>query len=295
MNPFDLPGPQFLVLYLILGVLVTIGLALFRISQESGTAARVTLSDPYLIAYLRGGANEALRVATVSLLDRGLLSVKGAKLVTDKESGIDLVRAPIEKALLKTFKTADAATAIFGESSLEAVCLPYEQTLVQMGLMPNETIKAAREKRFFIGLVVLGGVALIKILIALNRGRHNIGFLILLAIGFAFVCYKVSFPPRTRQGDALLADLKTLFASLQSRASGLRSGGATDELVLLAAVFGLGALSTTKFPYDIRALYPRAVSSSSSTCGTSCGSSCGGSSGCGGGGGCGGGCGGCGG
>ena len=81
MNPFDLPGPQFLAFYTALGVGVTLLLHLLRWAAESGKPLKVNFSDPYLIAYLRGGENEALRVATVSLIDRGLFKMQGSELV----------------------------------------------------------------------------------------------------------------------------------------------------------------------------------------------------------------------
>jgi len=99
---------------------------------------------------------------------------------------------------------------------------------------------------------------------------------------------KIYNPHRTPAGDALLADLRTLFARLKERAHTLRPGGRSSEVALLMAVFGVRALSPIGFPYA-RQLFPKATAStSSSTCGSACGSSCGG-------GGCGGGCGGCGG
>jgi hypothetical protein len=41
---------------------------------------KVNLADPYLIAFLRGGKNESLRVVTMSLVDRCLLAASGTKL-----------------------------------------------------------------------------------------------------------------------------------------------------------------------------------------------------------------------
>jgi uncharacterized protein (TIGR04222 family) len=76
-NPFDLPGPSFLLFYACLGVFVAIALRSFRRRNEEGSAPRIDTSDPYLIAYLRGGKNEAARVAAVSLVDRGLLKEEG--------------------------------------------------------------------------------------------------------------------------------------------------------------------------------------------------------------------------
>ncbi len=77
MNPFDLAGPQFLLFYLAFGGCVLLVLNLIRRARESSDSSKVTLTDPYLIAYLRGGKNEALRLGTVSLIDRGLLVVRG--------------------------------------------------------------------------------------------------------------------------------------------------------------------------------------------------------------------------
>jgi hypothetical protein len=65
MNPFDLPGPQFLVFYGVLATLTILAAALATRQAENGVPPRVNLSDPYGIAYLRGGKNEALRLATV--------------------------------------------------------------------------------------------------------------------------------------------------------------------------------------------------------------------------------------
>jgi hypothetical protein len=99
----------------------------------------------------------------------------------------------------------------------------------------------------------------------------------------------------------MIADLQNLYSGLKDRAVFLQTGGATIEPMMLAAVFGVGALAGPSFAYT-HALFPRATANqqqgSSSSCGSSCNSvSCGssdGGSGCGGGG-CGGGCGGCGG
>ncbi len=289
MNPFDLPGPAFLVFYMALGVVVTVTLFFRRRQAESGTPPKIDCSDPYLIAYLRGGKNEALRVAAISLIDRGLLKVDETNLVVAHESVGDLVRRPIEKALLREFQTPDEATSIFNSGDLAASCVEHEQTLTGFNLLPDATTKAARWRSFFIALALLWGVALVKILVAISRGRSNIAYLLVLAIAFAFFAFRAMHPFRTARGNILLADLRTLFASLKTRAASLRPGGATNELALLAAVFGIGAVSEIAFPYA-KKLYPKASSgssSSSSSCGSACGSSCGGGDG--------GGCGGCGG
>jgi hypothetical protein len=138
----------------------------------------------------------------------------------------------------------------------------------------------------------LVGTAIIKISVALNRGRTNIGFLILMVVALVIAAGVVSRPRRTRSGDLLLEDMRTLFSGLSGRANTLSPGGASNEVAFLAALFGVQALPLAAFPFA-RQLGKRAQPSASScstfisSCGSSsCGSSCGG--------GCGGGCGGCG-
>lgn len=291
MNPFDLPGPQFLLFYLGLSALVIVGLVVARRLMETSRAAKIDLADPYLIAYLRAGESGMLRVAVVSLVDRGLLVATGTQLQRAENASPDAVRRPVEKELLRRFAKPDEASAIFADARLKATCQPSEQTLRNAGLLPNESIDHARWSRLLVACFILSGVAIVKILVALARGRTNIIFLIVLAIIAIFVAVKVSFPRLTESGKVMLADLRNLYSGLKDRAFLLQPGGATLEPVLVAAVFGLDALESLGFAFT-RSLFPlpkvssESGWSSTSGCGSSCGSSCGG--------GCGGGCGGCG-
>lgn len=292
MNPFDLPGPQFLVFYAVLATVTVLVAAIVTRKAESGVPPRVNLSDPYSIAYLRGGKNEALRIATVSLIDRGLLTVHGEKLVTASDVAPDLAQRSIERALLEKFKTPDSATAVFNDRRLEHVCTDYAHTLSHLGLLPSPDDRDARRRHFTTALLVLVGVAGLKLILALMRGRSNVGFLIVMTGVAVVVAYKATHPSRTARGSAFLADLRTMFAGLKDRRLSMLPGGATSEAALLAAVYGLSMLPTDVFPY-VQTLYPKAASSSDvssygASCGSSCGTSCGSSCGGGGGGGCGG-------
>ena len=309
MNPFDLPGPEFLLFFIGLSVVAIVALIVTRKIAETSRAPKLDLSDPYVIAYLRGAEPETLRVAAVSLIDRGLLLATGTQLQTAEKASSDAVRRPIEKELLRKFKRADEAKSIFDDSRLRATCKPYEQTLKAAGLLPSEAIAGARWTRLLIACGVLGGVALVKILIALERGRTNVWFLIILTVIAIVAAVKISFPRLTESGKAMIADLQNLYSGLKDRAKFLHSGGATIEPLMLAAVFGVGALASADFAFA-QLLFPRAKAAadaaawnSTTSCGSSCSSSFGSggtscsSSSCGSscGGGCGGGCGGCGG
>ena len=289
-NPFDLPGPQFLLFYACLGVFVMAAFRYFQRRREEGPLPRIDTSDPYLIAYLRGGKNEAVRLATVSLIDRGLIKDEGTdRLVTAGSE--ETVRRPIEKAVMALFSRPQPAEVIFKAHSVQVACREFESHLTRRGFMADEAVRAQRRALLGAALAILFGIAGIKVFVALGGGHTNIAFLLIMATAFTIVCVKVAKRPRTRRGDLVLEDLRRLFARLRARAPAMRSGGATAEAVLLAAVFGIAALPSPAFAYAHRLFRKSANDTSGSSCGgSSCGSSCGGggSGGDSGGGGCGG-------
>src|SRR5262249_41860319 len=96
MHPFDLPGPQFLVFYVVFAAVVIAAFYFGRRRYESGPLPPTNPTDPLLFACLRGGPKEVVRVAMLGLLDRGLLKPQqgGQKDKTDAAPG--LVRRRIE-------------------------------------------------------------------------------------------------------------------------------------------------------------------------------------------------------
>jgi uncharacterized protein (TIGR04222 family) len=284
-----LPGSVFfLACFCIAGVVVNWGLrALIRRRETAGAPPQPTLTDPYLIAYLRDGEQEALRIVTIALLDRGLLVAEGAQLKTRDAAAMDLVNRPIEKAVLKRYLAPDDADAIFTSSPAIAACAAYRKVLELHQLIAGRDNYARRLPPTLAALSVVLGICTIRVVYAMMHGRHNVGFLIILAIAFCVALWSVYRKRLTGLGEAMLEDLKELFGRLKDRANTLRAGGKTNEAALLAAVFGLAALPATGFPYISR-LFPAKKKSNSgcSSCGSSsssCGSSCGGGGGCGGG------------
>lgn len=311
MNPFDLPGPEFLLFYAVVGALLLLGLVWARRRAEAGSA-HVRLTDPYLIACLRGGPNEALRVATVALVDRGLLKTYGSTLAVAGAGEAGLVHHPVEQALLDKFSSAAQAATVFSDPTLRAATRELESTLERHRLLPDQATRSARVFRLLMALGFFWALGFIKLLVALSRGRRNVLLLFVLAAVFAVAGGLLASPRRTRTGDEVMADLRTLFSGLKDRRLSL-SPQQPDEVALLSAVYGIGALPYADWAYA-RQLYPRAQSRNPN-CGVACGTSsswsgtsvfsCGSSSSCGssgdssggsscGGGGCGGGCGGCG-
>jgi len=289
VNPLDLSGPDFLRFYALVA-LVTIGLLyVARASAEGGPPPRIDTGDPYLIAFLRAGKHEALKIATIALIDRGLLQADPSTRTVVAVPGRTPPQLALERALVRHFEQAHLATTVLGNDVLGSACADYERRLTELGLFPDREHTLRRRRLLLAALAVLVGLAVAKLAVAMARGRTNVLFLIILTLVAAVVATVVATPRLTSRGRTLLRDLRRLFARLRARSRLLTQGGATADAALLAAVFGLGALPPA-FAYA-RALYPTPRGSSSDAgwwSGPSCGSACGGGGGDGGGSGCGG-------
>jgi uncharacterized protein (TIGR04222 family) len=292
MNPFDWTGGPFLVFYLFLGAVALVLLFVRRRDREGGTPP--SLQDPYLIAYLRGGVNEVVRVATISLVEARILDVKNDNelvLAGDPHRIAD----PIQRALAEWYRGAGKASQVFRSlpPAVQAAEPHWRAQLEQMDLLAGPDRRQQRASEAWIAGLALGAVAALKIFIALSWGHHNILFLIMLFAAFAAVLAVSTRSRHTAKGKRLVRDLQSMFSGLQ-QPRGSHSVSPM-EVAMLAAVFGVPAMAGLGYDYT-RKLYPQATSSASG-CGSysGCGSSD--SSGGGGDGGssCGSGCGGCGG
>jgi uncharacterized protein (TIGR04222 family) len=196
-NPFDLRGPEFLVFYVILGAVVTLVIASLRRRSERAVEVRVPLTDYLKIAYLRGGPDEALRVAAVALMDRGLVEVVDAHHLKATPAQMPAGLQRTEERLLESCKDPTRASAIVDDVSLKiTVTTECEGQLVRAGLLPDDNVKADRQWLLIVGSSLLGLVALVKIVLALGRGRTNVG----LPGRFPsrFMAYRSVSPPRRR-------------------------------------------------------------------------------------------------
>jgi len=156
----------------------------------------------------------------------------------------------------------------------------YEDELIRLGLLPDRELKQARKIRAWGAAAAVFGVGLAKIIVAESTGHHNIFFLVVLMVVFSIAALAISLSDRTRAGDRMIDDLRTLFGGMKQRSAAIHNGASPKEFALMAAVFGMATVPNGK------TLFPKAYTAS---CGLACGSdsSSGGSS-CGGGGGCGG-------
>jgi uncharacterized protein (TIGR04222 family) len=287
MFPFNLPGPQFLVFYLAFALVVLVASAILmrRGGIELDSYGDLT-SDPYLIAYLRGGPTEMVKVAVFNLIDRDILEYDGAYL--SKGTGFDPngMRRPFDRVLVSVCAQPIVPRELLADRRLDAECDKYKADLQSRGLLPDGDARRGHWKILAIVVGLLAGVAIVKIVVALGAGRTNVGALIVFALGASLFAVRVCLPRRTPAGHATLSGLHNLLKRLRDNASRLRAGGRTNEALLLAAVAGVDALPAAEFA-GAHQLFPvhRSTGGSGDSSGSSCSS---GSSGCGGGGGCGG-------
>lgn len=318
MSPFDLTGPEFLLFYSVFALVVLVGFHFLQRRLESGPLPPLGMNDPYLLACLNGGPVHSVAVSTLSLIDGGLLKVSESQAATAVEGRDPGAQIEIEKDVLAHFKKPRSLKSVFSSAAM-STARKYEEQLKACDLLPNEDIVAARRLQLLVVIILLAGVALLKISIALSRGHTNILFLIILAIMAGVVAFAIGSPARTSKGDDFLKSARAIFSDLRSRAQAIPRGGMTRELPWLAALFGVAAVPAANFPYALDLVPPppapvdrlmAGVSSGTRPwwrgggscgsfgggCSSGSGSSCGGGgNSCGSGGGCGGGGGGCGG
>ena len=280
-------GPLFLLVYLLLVIAVNVWLRHDQKQREIAKSARFMeiAKDPYLLACLREGCSEAIRLCVFSLIDRGLLEEAGGAVRRTRADGDSLARRPLEKAILLCCTTWTEILSIQRARGISAACQAYQRTLEKQELLAGAGTRSARLLPFLCAFSLLIGVAIARIQWAFAHGRHNVGFLIILAIAGGVALIVAWRRRRTALGDVALVRLNSLFAGLKNRAADLSPGGQSHDAVLTAALYGFTALPSERFPYLDR-VFPKPKSS---------GDSSGGDSGSSDGGGCGGGCGGCGG
>ncbi len=287
----NVSGPVFLLLYFILALAVNIWLrSYFRRSETTELGRTLDFAhDPYKIAFLRGGAGEAIKVAVVSLVDRGLLEEYKGCLRAPRKDASEIACRPIEKAILDCFSGWRDRSAARSDTRVEAACHSYETELKGKRLLADAQVYSQRLTAFASAAMVMVGISAWRITNSLSHGKSNIVFLVELTFICIIVLHAAYRNRVTGAGKAALDRLKRLFAGLKLQAPRIRAGGESQDAALLAALFGLALLPADQFPY-VRRLYPPSTSGSGDGGGS--GSDGGGGGGCGGGcGGCGGGCG----
>lgn len=314
MNPLDLTGPEFLRFYFPYGFGVLFLAWLVRNLLNRSTASIPTArwapgiyprdTDAYAIAFLRGGRSEAVRTLLARLVSVDLLTAADDGTLR-RGAGDEPKWQPIERVAWNTVKHNRASLpAGQVESQIKKAIGGFlgeiERELAEQGLLPDPGRKGVFRALSLLTWLAVVGLGLVKVWVALERGRTNIGFLVLLLIFFTIAIFRLlRSPRRTSAGGKYLDWLQESHRGLIWKAEPA-SRPAAGELALAAGIYGLTAVPdlaplSRSFGVSDRRHQGSDGSSSGSSCSSSSSSSSdGGGSSCGGGCG-GGGCGGCGG
>lgn len=318
-NPLaEMYGPHFLALYLlIIVVIVCLCIALRCSLDKSANLPSLRIPpnpDPYEIAYLRGGANEVIRVGIYKLLKLNYLALqpishpakRGARQVAIGEQIPDPAQlAPIESQIIGFFERPVNVADLFKSSlpgRIDSICQPYLSSLARERLLAPPDAQFGVRPITFLGVALIVAFGGYKLIAAVHNGHNNVAFLILLAIaGSVFVGIATRISRVSHRGRRYLRDLQQAYgSSARLRPPKLfgHEEASAPAAVLALSIVGVGILAGTPDAAYGR-VFARATANATGGCGSaggsytssSCGSG-GGGGGCGGGGG---GCGGCGG
>ncbi|QRN95297.1 TIGR04222 domain-containing membrane protein [Archangium violaceum] len=284
MNPFDLPGPEFLAFYAVLAISAGLGawwLRKYMLGPDGPVDARITDLHPYEVSFLSGGMERAVEAAVANLVRQEYLQVLPEKRELTIHKKLHAHPHPLEAMI---HSTANGATVEELVKTAQPLRARLEHPLLRLELIPDRA--AAGRIALYSCLLMLGvfAVGMTKVVIGMMRDRP-VGFLFLMCL---FVLGTALFfgarrPHRNQRGDIALEKLTRRNEALRTSVCANASVLAGSDVALAVGLFGVTALTGTQFDDLQRALMP---APSSGGDGGSSGSSCGG--GCGGGG-----CGGC--
>ena len=304
LGPLDLKGPEFLVMYVCLSVILFVGVWIYREMRRDVPITEDLDLTPEEIACLHFGKPATVNATIAGMLSANeLISVPSEGLFGQTVgSKVTFIPGPMAPPQNQTLASAiyDAAhstrpmTLAQLQKSTVAKTEAIEERLRDAGYLLNTSqIESIRIVPIaaLLGLIVLG---VSKIVIGIDRGKPvefliSLCFLVLVAFGLSCI-----MPRRSKGGNRMLNSLRAQNEGLKLRLK--QPDYSRQQLILGTALFGAAALDGTAFS-DLRAAW-KSVSTgggnigNSHGCGGGCGGGGGGAAGCGGGGCGGGGCGG---
>jgi uncharacterized protein (TIGR04222 family) len=241
-NPFNLPGTEFLIFYIVLGIGVNLLLKYLFLKVESCfPAALRDCTDPYELAALRGGTEETMKIVLFSLIDRGLLKASGTTVVAEPKAK-QMVDHAVEWAVVSYFQTPRTVQEFLSDSDTMNAGKKFCRKLADEGLLSDFSIFLWR---------LIPSLAALVLLIWLSIDHKT------PVIVFAVWIIVTWFGHLTGAGKEVLQRACFRFNNLKKNAERLRPGGETNDATILAALFGMDALPSGQFHY-VATLFPKA-------------------------------------
>lgn len=284
-------GPHFLLFYaVVIGVVLAVTRWQVRSADRTLEERVDDPPDPVEatdLALLRGNVNEVLRLTVVELVQRGFLRVVEGTFF-GMTSGQKIAQAPtapdprflsrLQRPVFDFFKSPRKASELFSDKSLKewfrVECTDAETRLEQYRLItPNEVTRKSHRTALVAGLIVLG-LGVYKLVVALSKGKTNVGFLEIMAVIGVFAVLIVMRTPRvSRRGKAYLQKLQIRYSRLRYEIIGLTRAIDESGLIFAVALFGIPVLQGTAYANLVPTFRQAAASTSFGGCG---GASCGG-------------------
>ncbi|MBI1355331.1 MAG: TIGR04222 domain-containing membrane protein [Acidobacteria bacterium] len=297
----SMPGPQFLGLYFVViaATLAACWAALRTVSGDGPEPMVPVNPDPYQLAWLRGGDDEVARLAIIDLARRGLLhespgrGLLGKPRVRPSKEPPPRGLAAGPRMVMEAFKQHDLPLAGMLKQAAfrDAVRSIVDPIAAQFG----DSFLVSSAQRLYVfgfGALAILGLGGYKLVVALSKGRTNVGFLCLFALIGTGVLWALTRARLNSRGRLYLERAKGAYRELETRPKMEGTGLQPQELLLAVALFGAPVLLGGPDMMYASMLGEDLRRRTSGWTDTSSGSSCSSSDS---GGGCGGGCGGCGG
>jgi uncharacterized protein (TIGR04222 family) len=279
-NPVaDMYGPYFLLFYG--SVITTTLIVCWRLVQDPTKNQPLPLipsePNPYEIAYLRSQETGVAHLALFNLTQHGYLQVNKQSISQAPNYPDTSNLEPIERRVFEKFSTPATATASLWLTSqcVQPFCTVYQEQLENQQLLYTTEQQGWNIGVGIIGAIMIFSLGAYKLLIALGKGRYNVGFLIIM--GVLSIIYLLWFVSQrhthlSHLGKRYLQQLQTTFAQL-------RETSILNNNLLVVALFGVESLAGTAYDAYYKAFFPPAYSTTSSRSSRSSSSSCS-SSGC---------------
>lgn len=254
-TPWELPEPAFLARYLALFVftLVVVGLLRARLAGPRSDARRP--QEPYLIAYLRGGALEPVQLAIARLIFRGELEARtGGLLTRTRAEGSAIapaLEAPLERAVYESIGAGATGGGVVRASRVVDAVAALAAACAADGLV----VAPAARRRLLgwrVGLALaLFGVGVTELVWAMSRGETPLVWHAALVVVLPLLVVSVGRGlQHTRAGHATLAALQRL------RVDANVPPPASSEALLIAAAHGA---SLAGWEATVRLAFPTAT------------------------------------
>ena len=301
MNPFEIHGPLYIVIYaaicvgsFVLALAIRAGISNIGAESSSRSVDLVANGlDAYDLAYLAGGEDRVFLTASGALAKHNQLAIDSyGRILTATAQAYSGTLHDLERTLLDRIRR-NGASASTCKDALSIAMRRIESKLTREGLLCSSqymALSAVLSWAFFLAVAMFCSVP--RILDAIHTGRP-----VAILCFEAFLAFVASFV-LLRHKNRISAKGRAVLGAVKAGNSGLKLSHSTNSGVMSLrdsamayALFGAMFLAVDPFRQAQAALYGVNSISGSSSTGSGSGSSCGGSS-CGGGGCGGGGCGG---